>query len=635
MPRPSDMKPSTRRRRHFGGGSRGRKKKPSSEDHGRTGSGFVGNGFNRSLGAVAWLWHTATRVVGRSTPRIDERGGGAEDWSGNGHVDGSSSAASGVLLAFGAVATAATIMFFRRKTRGSDQTPPHQSVAAPPPEKDKADNKRQDGGRIPQERQRPSEDRSVHDKVEGASERSRKEPVPTRDGGSSLRWSPRHRKMNSSTVVAEGSGERRLSLYDVLTGEAPLPPTRGGTPDTAGAEAGSTAGREVGRGLVRSGGGGGGGGGSGIGVVPLGGGARRASIFDRIADVVFNEEQKQQDPVDAIAVRSELEDEFRVSFREGAMGMTLSMDPDSRDAVVGKIVEQGQAFRAGVQTDDLVIGVGEHTVSSYGTVLAFMNIMGRPIELHFRKSERGGGGGGGGGSGGGPISASHSGARGGGGGGTAAVPEGYRATKSGGLSKSGPIRGNLEGARGDSLSRKLKGAAGAKSLGVIAPRSPISPRSQGKVSGFSGLGREVASSDAGFSEKMEHGVVVTKYGKKGAAAQRLLYLDGVSMSVAWRDLDARSPGHSRSTSLTNIIKGKREALALAHLIEVIAGDDPDPTRPSEKGSAMLREHCDESLLERSFALQFKERSLEMTCDSHAEMRQLVAGFRDLQKQCGR
>lgn len=35
-----------------------------------------------------------------------------------------------------------------------------------------------------------------------------------------------------------------------------------------------------------------------------------------------------------------------MSFREGAMGMTLSMDPDTRDAVVGKIVEQGQAFRA-------------------------------------------------------------------------------------------------------------------------------------------------------------------------------------------------------------------------------------------------------------------------------------------------
>lgn len=57
---------------------------------------------------------------------------------------------------------------------------------------------------------------------------------------------------------------------------------------------------------------------------------------------------------------------------------------------------------------DLVIGVGEHNVSSYGTVLAFMNIMGRPIELRFRKSDdsRGGGGGGGAslsGSGGGPV----------------------------------------------------------------------------------------------------------------------------------------------------------------------------------------------------------------------------------------
>lgn len=41
--------------------------------------------------------------------------------------------------------------------------------------------------------------------------------------------------------------------------------------------------------------------------------------------------------------------------------------------------------RQGVQTRDLVIGVGEHRASSYGTVLAFMNIMGRPIELRFRK----------------------------------------------------------------------------------------------------------------------------------------------------------------------------------------------------------------------------------------------------------
>lgn len=47
-----------------------------------------------------------------------------------------------------------------------------------------------------------------------------------------------------------------------------------------------------------------------------------------------------------LSVRTELEDEFSVSFREGAMGMTLSMNSDTRDAVVGKIVEQGQAFRA-------------------------------------------------------------------------------------------------------------------------------------------------------------------------------------------------------------------------------------------------------------------------------------------------
>lgn len=61
-------------------------------------------------------------------------------------------------------------------------------------------------------------------------------------------------------------------------------------------------------------------------------------------------------------------------------------------------------YTQGVQTGDLVIGVGEHTVSSYGTVLAFMNIMGRPIELHFRKSDKTSDVGGGG-TGGGPISA--------------------------------------------------------------------------------------------------------------------------------------------------------------------------------------------------------------------------------------
>ncbi|CAN0257245.1 unnamed protein product, partial [Hapterophycus canaliculatus] len=174
------------------------------------------------------------------------------------------------------------------------------------------------------------------------------------------------------------------------------------------------------------------------------------------------------------------------------------------------------------------------------------------------------------------------------------------------------IRGSLDSARGDSSPRRSKGV---KSGGGKAPISPISPRSSGKVSDLSGLGREVASSDASFSQKMEHGVVVTKYGKKGAAAQRVLYLDGESKSVAWRELDASSPSHRRSTSLTNIIKGKREVLALAHLIEVVAGDDSDPARPSENGSALLREHCDESLLERSFALQFKERSLEVRVSS--------------------
>lgn len=68
--------------------------------------------------------------------------------------------------------------------------------------------------------------------------------------------------------------------------------------------------------------------------------------------------------------------------------------------------------------------------------------------------------------------------------------------------------------------------------------------------------------------QMEQGVVVTKYGKKGTPAQRVLFLDAETMSVAWRELDARSPGHRRAASLTNMLKGQREALALSHLDEV-------------------------------------------------------------------
>lgn len=52
-----------------------------------------------------------------------------------------------------------------------------------------------------------------------------------------------------------------------------------------------------------------------------------------------------------------------------------------------------------------MIGVGEQTVSSYGTVLAFMNIMGRPIELRFRKAKPPFGKGTTGGSGGEPVEA--------------------------------------------------------------------------------------------------------------------------------------------------------------------------------------------------------------------------------------
>lgn len=92
--------------------------------------------------------------------------------------------------------------------------------------------------------------------------RSDPPPVKTRNNG------------GPSQVVAEG--ERRISLYDILTSDAPIPPhgDRVGTVPRPSRGISSPA------------------------------GSRRASIFDRIADVVFNEEQKEKELVDVVAVRS-------------------------------------------------------------------------------------------------------------------------------------------------------------------------------------------------------------------------------------------------------------------------------------------------------------------------------------------
>lgn len=91
------------------------------------------------------------------------------------------------------------------------------------------------------------------------------------------------------------SRERRVNLYDVLTGEAPLVPApqRLVSSTIAPGEGGMATGSSATAG------------GSGPGSSPLAlfGSTHRASIFDRIADIVFNEENVNRDPVDANAVR--------------------------------------------------------------------------------------------------------------------------------------------------------------------------------------------------------------------------------------------------------------------------------------------------------------------------------------------
>lgn len=137
------------------------------------------------------------------------------------------------------------------------------------------------------------------------------------------------RHQRKTTAAAEVSVERRLSLYDVLTGESPLPPRReGDNSGAADAAAASTmnGGRFHGNRCSD------GGRGDENGVAPLGGGARRASIFDRIADVVFNEAQKDQNPVDAVAVRWGGLKSVRLARSGSALRLQASFLPASASA---------------------------------------------------------------------------------------------------------------------------------------------------------------------------------------------------------------------------------------------------------------------------------------------------------------
>ncbi|CAM9491245.1 unnamed protein product, partial [Discosporangium mesarthrocarpum] len=286
----------------------------------------------------------------------------------------------------------------------------------------------------------------------------------------------------------------------------------------------------------------------------------------------------------------------------------------------------------GVYLNDRVVGIGDHQATGYGTVLAFMNIVGRPLEVHFRKAElydeRG------------KLlpcrtkrTTQHLTGRTAGKAGQAgqqirgALMVKGRATRGGRGREGRRGKGRKRTKRGEIRAGNAAGMGGKAGSGGSTISSPICPKN---LKTLQGLRQEVASSDASFNAKMEQGVVVTKYGRKGPPAQKVMFLDPTSKSVGWRDISSTSPGHRRPPSLTNLLKSQRELLALSHLIQVIAGDEPDSARPTELGSVELRDHCDETVLYRSLALVFKERSLEMTCNSRAEMHQLVSGFRKLQ-----
>jgi hypothetical protein len=216
---------------------------------------------------------------------------------------------------------------------------------------------------------------------------------------------------------------------------------------------------------------------------------------------------------------------------------------------ITNIVEGGQAFIAGIMEGDHVIGVNEHIAASYGTILAFMNIVGQPVVLRIRKGEAYDSAG--------VVRSDYS-----------YCPEEIPITAQTPRSKS---RMTSTPKRKSSFTNLLRLSSNQSAMSTPG-QVPSTPLSASKARRMS----ELADPDAPFDVKMSKGTLVTKYSQKGSAGLRVIFFDPDIDSLAWCDVLSHSNSgrkHRHTPSLAGVLKKDRKAYALTSLMKVQPGDE--------------------------------------------------------------
>jgi len=118
-----------------------------------------------------------------------------------------------------------------------------------------------------------------------------------------------------------------------------------------------------------------------------------------------------------------------------------------------------------------------------------------------------------------------------------------------------------------------------------------------------------------FCVRLRHGMTVIKHNRSrwSKSQLRILYLCPDGRTLSWKPLDGED-------------KGKRPKLDLMKAIEVRHAYTRDPETKKQLGTSVMRKRCKDGSANKSFALIFAKRTLDMTAMSSDQCRVLMEGF---------
>lgn len=119
-----------------------------------------------------------------------------------------------------------------------------------------------------------------------------------------------------------------------------------------------------------------------------------------------------------------------------------------------------------------------------------------------------------------------------------------------------------------------------------------------------------------FCARLRSGFTVIKHNRSrwSKSQLRILYLLPDGKTLSWKTLEGEQD------------KGKRPKLDLTKCKEVRHAWSPDPETRKQLGTAIIRKRCKDGTANKSFALIFSKRTLDMTALSSDQCRVLMEGF---------